>query len=133
MVDGLVLSVINPDPKPSLLERLGAKRREESQKKGNGHVGLFGNLTPPPRSTLPADLLHPYTNLLHKAGIDSLDSLRLLVRSKTVKEYVDALADKYPQEKLLDGFTARWALRERLEEWLGVKKEDTVDWGSRPS
>lgn len=42
------------------------------------------------------------------------------------------LCDEFPEEQLLKGLTARWALRERLEEWLGEKSLSNADWGERP-
>lgn len=73
-------------------------------------------------------LLHPYGNLLAKAGVDSVDTLRRLVRPGTVKEYIEMLCKEYPDEKLLEGLTARWALKERLEEWLGEKEALKMAW-----
>lgn len=70
---------------------------------------------------LPEDMLKPYTSLLQRAGVDSLSTLRKLVRPGSVKEYIDELAKEYPDEDLLRGFTAKWALRDRLEDWLDVK------------
>lgn len=69
----------------------------------------------------PAGLLYPYEDLLLKAGIDSLVTLRKFVRPNTVEEYVKMLARQFPDEDLLKGLTQQWALKERLEEWLTGK------------
>lgn len=82
--------------------------------------------------SLPVDLLSPYTELLEKAGIRSLPALKKVLRPTSIPAYVEMLSDKYPNEELLSGLTAKWALRERLEEWLGEKKESRIDWGERP-
>lgn len=77
-------------------------------------------------------VLAPFDGLLKRAGVDSLATLRKLVRPGTVREYVEMLSQEYPNEPLLDGLTAKWALRERLEEWLGEKQQSTLEWGNRP-
>lgn len=82
------------------------------------------------KASKPASL-EPYTELLNKAGVKDVDHLRKLVRKSTVTEYVEMLAKEYPDEELLEGLTGMWALRERLEEWLGVKEKSTFDWGTR--
>lgn len=79
--------------------------------------------------SLPTDLLSPYTELLEKAGIRSLTALKKVLRPTSIPAYVEMLAEKYPNEELLSGLTAKWALRERLEECLGEKKESRIEWG----
>lgn len=82
--------------------------------------------------------LEPFGQLLLQAGIKDIDHLRKLVRKSTVAEYAELLIREYGQqpefaELGLQGATGRWALRERLEEWLGVKvKGQGLDWGERP-
>jgi len=106
----------------SLLCRLGAPMKSTStpvngQTQSNGHA-----------DTRPSSVLHPYEDLLSRAGVDSLDTLRRLIRPKSVKEYVEMLCREYPDEQVLQGLSARWALKERLEEWLGEKEPLRMDW-----
>jgi hypothetical protein len=75
--------------------------------------------------------LEPFTDLLLRAGVKDIETLRKLVRKSTIPEYVELLAKEYPEEELLQGLTRKWALRERLEDWLGVKEKSNFDWGSR--
>lgn len=105
----------------SLLSRLGAPIKPSS--KANGVEKTNGSST----SKLPS-LLQPYDDLLLRAGVDSLDKLKRLVRPGTVKEYIEMLCEEFPKEELLNGLTARWALKERLEEWLGEKESLKLDW-----
>ena len=127
---------------PSLLSRLGIKVAQtngelEKRDTDKGKKAV----TPTVRSNgdrdaqLPSshqigsssDLLEPYQGLLRKAGVDSIITLRRLVRPGTIREYVDMLSVEYPDEQLLNGLTGKWALRERLEEWLRDKKEPASD------
>jgi hypothetical protein len=75
--------------------------------------------------------LEPFIDLLSRAGVKDIETLRKLVRKSTIPEYVEMLAKEYPDEELLKGLTGKWALRERLEDWLGVKEKSNFDWGSR--
>ena len=135
---------------PSLLSRLGITvnhlNADEHDDKANGKSRQTkatsargdgnGHLTPPPRkddATPPFALLAPYDTLLQKAGVASVSTLRRLVRPETIKEYIEMLAENNPDEELLRGLTAKWALRERLEQLLGENNESTTDWGIRPS
>lgn len=114
---------INKDT--SLLSRLGAPIKETPDSV-NGEAQSNGSAT-----KLPSKLLAPYEELLSRAGVDSLDTLRKLVRPGTVKEYIEMLCKEYPDEELLQGLTARWALKERLEEWLGEKEPLKMGWQYR--
>jgi hypothetical protein len=111
----------------SLLSRLGVPIKGASADV-NGKDKSNGSATKLPSSST---LLAPYKDLLSRAGVDSLDTLRKFVRQGSVKEYIEMLCKEYPNEDLLQGLTARWALKERLEEWLGEKEPLTMDWRHR--
>lgn len=103
----------------SLLSRLGAPIKQS-----NAAV----NGKDKPNGRLPEALLRPYDDLLRRAGVESLSRLKQLIRPGTVKEYVELLCKEFPDEDLLRGLTAQWALKERLEEWLGEKEPLKLDW-----
>lgn len=113
--------VLTPTSAASLLSRIGGPAPTA---KVNGKKEARS------KASKPASL-EPYTELLNKAGVKDIDYLRKLVRKSTVTEYVEMLAREYPDEVLLKGLTGMWALRERLEEWLGVKERSTFNWGTR--
>lgn len=109
-------------PAVPLLDRLqprDAMTERAEGGRGGGDAAVRSNGA---ASDLSDDLLSPYTSLLNRAGVDSLPTLRKLLRRGSVKEYIDDLAKEYPDEELLRGFTAKWSLKDRLEDWLDVKR-----------
>lgn len=107
----------------SLLSRLGAPIKA-TLAKTNGAAKANGGTS----SNMPSAMLQPYEDLLKRAGVDSMDKLKKLVRSGSVKEYIEMLCKEFPDEELLQGLTARWALKERLEDWLGEKRPLEMEW-----
>lgn len=117
----------------SLFSRLGIRVNETDDNKSGKVRGkqTNGNASVSDSRDLPSELLSPYTDLLKRAGVDSLSALQSLVRPTSVPQYVELLGNQYPDEKLLKGMTAKWALRERLEEWLGDSQPSKLDWTKR--
>lgn len=140
--DGHILSVrvirhpedIAPASTPaegSLLSRIAG---ESAHTNGTG-TAAPASATVAANDGLPVSLLQPFDSLLLRAGVSDLATLRKLVRPGKAKEYVEMLAAEFPEEDSLRGLTGKWALRERLEEWLGDKTDgrDAVEWGDRPA
>jgi hypothetical protein len=113
----------------SLLSRLGAPIKA-TLAKTNGAAKANGGTssTSSTSSNMPSAILQPYEDLLQRAGVDSLDKLKKLVRPGSFKEYIEMLCKEFPDEELLQGLTARWALKERLEDWLGEKRPLEMEW-----
>lgn len=109
----------------SLLSRLGAPVPSAATNGQTRPTKVNGTT-----SDIPVSVLRPYDDILRRAGVNSLDKLRQLVRPNSVKAYIEMLCKEYPNEELLQGITARWALKDRLEEWLGEKEPLKMDWGS---
>lgn len=114
---GFATASNNPDD--SLLSRLGGPVL---------HGTVAFDAKSKPNGALPSEPLRPYEDLLLRAGVDSIDRLKQLVRPGTIKEYIEMLCREYPDEQLLQGLTARWALKERLEDWLGQKEPLKLEW-----
>jgi hypothetical protein len=107
----------------SLLSRLGAPV-PPAKTNGLARAAKANGST----ANLPISLLRPYDDLLRRAGVTSLDKLGELVRPNSIKAYIEMLCKEYPNEEVLQGVTARWALKDRLEEWLGEKEPLQMDW-----
>lgn len=140
--DGHILSVrvirhpedIAPASTPaegSLLSRIAG----ESAHVNGARTAEPAQATASASDSVPVSLLQPFDSLLRRAGVYDLATLRKLVRPGKSKEYVEMLAAEFPEEESLRGLTGKWALRERLEEWLGEKADgrDALEWGNRPA
>lgn len=69
----------------------------------------------PPKAALHPSLA-PYTALFALAGISKTADLREIVQdTSSLNRFVTSLAEEFPEERLLNTFAQRFALKEKLK------------------